>query len=132
MKTEKSKATALLWCFLAYAVAGIAAYLFAGTVWWGSRHPLALAFAADIVGTVIIFIFSVIFNNSSLYDPYWSVAPVGIALVMILHPMSLGGGEIRTVILFALIVVWGVRLTGNFLVGWSGIDHEDWRCRYTR
>ena len=132
MKTEKSKSTAVLWCFIAYAVAGIAAYLAAGTVWWGSRHPLVLALVADIVGTVVIFIFSVIFNNSSFYDPYWSVAPAGIALVIILHPMSSGGGDLRTVILFALIVIWGVRLTANFLMGWSGVEHEDWRYRNFR
>ena len=27
----------------------------------------------------------------------------------------------------ALIVVWSIRLTGNWLYGWSGMEHEDWR-----
>lgn len=132
MNTGKSKSTALLWCFIAYAVAGIAAYLVTGRVGLWNRHPLVVALTADIVGTVVIFIFSVIFDNSSFYDPYWSVAPVGIALVMMFHPLASGSGDIRSAVLFALIVIWGVRLTANFLVGWSGIDHEDWRYRNFR
>jgi steroid 5-alpha reductase family enzyme len=28
-----------------------------------------------------------------------------------------------------LVAVWGVRLTYNFLRGWGGLSHEDWRYR---
>ena len=35
---------------------------------------------ADTVATIVCFIFSLIFKNSSVYDPYWSVAPIVILI----------------------------------------------------
>ena len=35
---------------------------------------------SDIAATVFVFIFSVIFRNASVYDPYWSVQPIVIVL----------------------------------------------------
>ena len=51
---------------------------------------------ADIAATVFVFIFSVIFRNASVYDPYWSVQPMVIVLclmlwVMTMKPMRHGG-----------------------------------------
>ena len=37
--------------------------------WWLSL------LVADSLATVVTFIFSLIFKNSSVYDPYWSVQP---------------------------------------------------------
>ncbi|NOX86944.1 MAG: hypothetical protein GXO86_13440, partial [Chlorobi bacterium] len=39
---------------------------------------------ANGVATVIVFIFSVKYNNSSVYDPYWSAAPVFIVFYWLL------------------------------------------------
>ena len=36
----------------------------------------------DIAMTVIIYLFSVIFKNASIYDPYWSVQPIVIVLAL--------------------------------------------------
>ena len=41
---------------------------------------------AHIVATVVIFIFSVIYKNSSLYDPFWSVIPLPIFIYLIIYP----------------------------------------------
>ena len=93
---------------------------------WSFRgaHPLAVAAIADAVGTVIIFAFSRLYDNSSLYDPYWSVAPIVIAawLWFVGDPVVT-----RAVVVAALVCAWGVRLTWNWARGWSGLDHEDWR-----
>ncbi len=89
------------------------------------RHPLAEVLVADIVATIVVFIFSVSFRNSSFYDPFWSVAPPVIAAWFIV--ISEGAVSIRQWLLMALIVVWSIRLTGNWLYGWSGMGHEDWR-----
>ena len=35
---------------------------------------------ADVAATVLTFLFSLIFSNASVYDPYWSVQPVVIAI----------------------------------------------------
>ena len=35
---------------------------------------------ADILATILVFIFSLLFKNASVYDPYWSVQPIVIVL----------------------------------------------------
>ena len=80
---------------------------------------------ADIVSTVITFIFSLIFNNSSVYDPYWSVIPIVVVI-----GLSVKFGINKTTI-FILIAVslWGIRLTLNWAYTFSNLNHEDWRYR---
>ena len=82
-------------------------------------------FIADVVATVIIFAVSVIFSNSSVYDPYWSaVPPVIVICLMKLFPE---GNELRQFVILALVLFWGIRLTVNWWRGWPGIKHQDWR-----
>lgn len=82
---------------------------------------------ADVVGTLVIFGFSVALNNSSMYDPYWSVAPIAIALYLLWQPDAPDGSIARKLIVTGLVILWGARLTYNFFRGWPGLAHEDWR-----
>jgi len=84
---------------------------------------------ADVIGTVVVFIFSMIFNNSSMYDPYWSVQPFVIAVFLAwpLQELNLMG----MIVLF-MVFLYGLRLTLNFYRGWPGMKHEDWRYRNFR
>ena len=97
-----------------------------------SDYPILVRIGiADLIGTVIIFVFSILFNNSSMYDPYWSVKPLVIAAYyFFLDPVSqvslVEGATLMLVFLYAL------RLTANFYRGWSGLSHEDWRYRNFR
>jgi steroid 5-alpha reductase family enzyme len=87
--------------------------------------PILVAGAADLAGTVAIFAFSVFFNNSSLYDPYWGLAPIPIAAYWLAcNPEPPGP---RQVAIIALIAVWGIRLTANWLARWHGLADEDFR-----
>jgi steroid 5-alpha reductase family enzyme len=82
---------------------------------------------ADIAATLVVFLASVIFNNSSIYDPYWSVAPpVMLFGWMLTTP---GGFGLRQGVLLLCVSVWSIRLTWNWVSGWRGMDHEDWRYR---
>ena len=82
-------------------------------------------FVADILATILIFAVSILFNNSSVYDPYWSVAPPIIVLYLIkIFPE---GNEIRQFVLLALVLFWSIRLTVNWWRGWQGMKHQDWR-----
>ena len=92
-----------------------------------AQQPIVIVGLADLAATVVIFIFSVITNNSSMYDPYWSVAPVPIALFWLLQPGSNGFANPRHVLIFALLCLWAIRLTTNWATQWRGLDHEDWR-----
>jgi steroid 5-alpha reductase family enzyme len=82
-------------------------------------------FVADIVATILIFIVSIIFNNSSVYDPYWSVVPPIILIyLMKIYPE---GNEIRQFVVLSLVLFWSIRLTVNWWRGWQGIKYQDWR-----
>ena len=39
----------------------------------------------DVVATVIVFIFSNIFRNASVYDPYWSIIPPIVCIYLMIH-----------------------------------------------
>jgi steroid 5-alpha reductase family enzyme len=108
----------------AYAVALLAAWLAAEL--GPFSHPVAVAAWADVVATVAVFAFSYAFGNSSFYDPYWSVAPLPIALYWAACAPS-GLNRTRVAIVILLIAAWGARLTRNWVRGWQGLHHEDWR-----
>jgi len=123
-----SRTVAFLWVLVAYAVAGAVAL---GVGWSvGARHPLVVAGVADLVGTVVIFGFAVRFDNSSFYDPYWSVAPI--ALVIYFTVVAGDGVGLRAAVVIGLVGLWGLRLTYNWARGWTGLGHEDWRYRDIR
>ena len=85
-------AKAFLLVIVAYVLAGAAAV---GTgIWFHAQQPIVRVGLADLAATIVVFIFSVITNNSSMYHPYWSVAPVPIALFWLLQPGS-DGSPIR-------------------------------------
>ena len=78
---------------------------------------------ADICTTVITYIFSVIFSNASVYDPYWSVQPIVILTAFaVTRPM----GIVQWLLLVA-VWFWGVRLTANWAYGFQNLCHQDWR-----
>jgi steroid 5-alpha reductase family enzyme len=119
---------AYLFIVFAYLVAGGAAVL-AGSLVVVDWHPILVVAVADLVGTVVIFGFSVYKNNSSVYDAYWSVAPVLIAVYWLASSVgpALTGAGLRQVAVMALVLVWSTRLTLNWAVRWRGMEHEDWR-----
>lgn len=111
----------------ALAVAYAAALAAAVAVAWAlrGRHPILVAAAADAAATLVVFAFSFRHDNSSIYDPYWSVAPIPIALYW---ASSAGGGSgVRRTWVLAIVCVWGVRLTVNQLARWGGLHDEDFR-----
>lgn len=112
----------------ALAVAYAAALAAALAVAWAlrGRHPILVAAAADAAATVVVFAFSVLHDNSSIYDPYWSVAPLPIALYWASLADGAGSGLRRAWVL-AIVCAWGVRLTANQLARWGGLGDEDFR-----
>jgi len=114
---------AFLWITVAYLAAMVAA-LVTGIV-CGERHPIAVAFAADVAATLAIFAFSFAFGNSSFYDAYWSVAPPLVALWFVVAPARKASPRGS-----ASSSRWscsGRCASLNWARGWSGLDHEDWR-----
>lgn len=113
---------------LCYGSAALAAL---ATGWWlAGRHPVLVAGAADLVATLVVFACSVRADNSSLYDPYWSAAPLPIAAFWALA--SDGGSPLRAALVLAIVAGWGLRLTGNCLWRWRSLGEEDFRYREIR
>jgi steroid 5-alpha reductase family enzyme len=123
---EPTKARALGWIVVAYAAALAVAWITASAM--AGSHPIVVALVADVAATVVVFVFSFFFKNSSFYDAYWSVAPLPIALYWMSHAVD-DASSIRTLLVLAAIAAWGCRLTYNWVRGWTGLDHEDWRYR---
>jgi steroid 5-alpha reductase family enzyme len=121
-----SKSKSLLIILLAYVVAFVVAFFF--TKANATENHLVNAALADLLGTVVIFMFSVVLSNSSTYDPYWSVAPFPIALYWYIANYT-PEINLRHIIVLLLLFWWGARLTYNWARGWTGLSHEDWRYR---
>ena len=78
----------------------------------------------DVAMTVVIFIFSWIFNNASIYDPYWSVIPI---VLSIYSSWVLGEFHAQNLVMIGLIGIWGIRLTVNFFKTFKNLNTQDWR-----
>jgi steroid 5-alpha reductase family enzyme len=96
------------------------------------RHPIAVAAAADVAATLVVFAFSVAHDNSSVYDPYWSVAPLPVALYWAAVGAHAGAPWLRQLVILALVAAWGVRLSGNWVARWRGVGDEDFRYAQIR
>lgn len=105
-------------------------------------YGILLKSAVAVAVTVaVIYAGSLFFNNSSVFDPYWSVAPPMMVLLYltailqsepVIRAVGYGipvfiTGSPRVMILFLLTLAYAVRLTWNFLRNWPGMSHEDWR-----
>jgi steroid 5-alpha reductase family enzyme len=118
------KTSGLLWVTLAYVVAF-------GVAWVAARFTQDETLwtritVADVAATLAIFAFSYSFNNTSMYDAYWSVAPMVISgWLFVQSPWGTGDG--RNLLVFALVMLYGFRLTINWIRGWPGLHHQDWR-----
>jgi steroid 5-alpha reductase family enzyme len=114
---------ALVAVCIAYAAALLAA-LVAGWV-VRARGPIVVAGLADLAATLTVFAFSVRHDNSSIYDPYWSVVPIPIAAYWVSCAPT--GPTVRAILVLVLVTVWGVRLTANWVARWRGLGDEDFR-----
>lgn len=111
----------------AYLAAGLAALAVAAAA--AGHHPLTVALWADLAATGVVFAATMVVANSSLYDPYWSVAPPVIVLAWVVHTDTAAatGVPVRQGLVVVLMVTWAVRLTANWASSWRGLHHEDWR-----
>ena len=122
----KNRYAALAVIIVIYVLAvfgGIAVYdFFSAADGLAFSFPVALLLA-DIAATIIVFIFSLIFGNASVYDPYWSVQPPVIIAVAI---AKAGAGTMGW-LLFAAILFWALRLTANWAYNFESFEYQDWR-----
>ena len=110
---------AILACYAVAFAAGVA------TLHSVEAEPLWRLAAADLAATLVVFCFSRAFDNSSFFDPFWSVVP---ALFVVFWLLELpDGNPLRATVVCLLVFAWGIRLTFNWWRRWHGLGHEDWR-----
>ena len=90
-------------------------------------HYFWQLFIADAVATVVVWFFGLVFQNVSVYDPYWSVAP---PVMLTLWACHTGSWTSATILLLIAVWYWGIRLTGNWAYTFKNLNSEDWR--YTK
>jgi steroid 5-alpha reductase family enzyme len=88
-----------------------------GTIWMN-------LFLADLAATFVIWVSSLLLNNASVYDPYWSVQPIVILPLLMLH---VGEITMTSFLLCVVVILWGVRLTLNWVSTFKGLHEQDWR-----
>lgn len=120
-----SRTRSLAWLTAAYLAALVAAVA-TGMALRG-RDPILVALAADVVATAVVFGFSLALDNSSMYDPYWSLAPIPIVAYWAMAPGGAEAVALRQAFVVVLVAAWGLRLTGNQLARWHGLVDEDYR-----
>ncbi len=86
-------------------------------------------FVFDIAATVVVFVFSVLYHNSSVYDPYWSVTPMFMSVWLFIREQAFSPMQLLLLIVFN---AWGLRLTLNWISVFTDFSYEDWRYRHYR
>jgi steroid 5-alpha reductase family enzyme len=79
------------------------------------------------LATILIYISSVTFNNSSMYDPFWSVAPIPIILYLGFYSPETILDNLYKFIVIVPVIFWALRLTHNWTLVWDGLNEEDFR-----
>lgn len=126
-----------LHCYLAY----LSALAAAPVTWWllvrfqVLTDPFWIGLAVTCAATLVIWIYSIANNNSSIYDPYWVIAPPFLALALKAAGSGLAGPwNPAQVMIAALLFFWAARY--HLFYAWSGwrtgLVHEDWRYEKMR
>ena len=117
---KQNRAASFIAVAVVYIIAiavGVLVYRALDLDWWLSL------LISDLLATVATFIFSLIFKNASVYDPYWSVQPPVILVAFAI------GRELTLLGILLLLVVsfWAIRLTANWAYTFANLNHQDWR-----
>ncbi len=122
---KSSRALSFLALALIYLCAGALGFLLYSVLPFDAWLNLLLA---DAAATGFTFLWSLIFRNASVYDPYWSVAPIVIlGGFLAANPLTAARIEV-----FCVVLLWGVRLTSNWAYTFRSLAYEDWRYTMLR
>lgn len=90
-----------------------------------SEHPLWVSLIADNIATNIVFLYSLYYRNTSIYDPYWHIPPIKIVLYFMYKISNPFSAEKLWVA--ALPLIYFARHNYNYFTFWPGMQYEDFR-----
>ena len=112
-------------CTFAYSIALI--FSFNLLEYISLSHIWLEIISAHLTATFVIFSFSLVYKNSSLYDPFWSVMPFFIFLYLVFNVQVENSSISRLILIGIPITYYAIRLTWNWSKGWEGLNDEDFR-----
>ena len=127
MKRDYSKWSSIALITAIYVLAGVAGILLFKSLTTMAMHPMGALLLADVLATIVVWLFGLIYKNVSVYDPYWSVFP---PVAFLIWAFYTGMWTLPVVLLLVASWYWGWRLTRNWALTFKGMAHEDWR--YTK
>ena len=127
MKRDYSKWSSIALITAIYVLAGVAGILLFKSLTTMAMHPMGALLLADVLATIVVWFFGLIYKNVSVYDPYWSVFP---PVAFLIWAFYTGMWTLPVVLLLVASWYWGWCLTRNWVLTFKGMAHEDWR--YTK
>jgi steroid 5-alpha reductase family enzyme len=79
---------------------------------------------ADVAATIFVYLTGLLVKNTSVYDPYWSVQPIVIVMLLITRFQVFNLG---IVLMMVALLYWGIRLTANWAYTFDSLESQDWR-----
>ena len=122
MSISKSKTLSLIVVSVYYLISFIASYLIVQL--FEIKYMWIYILLWHLISTLFIYLFSIIHKNSSIYDPFWSVAPIPIVIFLSIHSTN---NLLINLLIIIPIILWALRLTLNWIYSWTGLLHEVFR-----
>lgn len=127
MKRNYSKSCSIALIAAIYILATVAGVILFVKLNSVLNSPIWSLFCADVLATIIVWGFGLLYENVSVYDPYWSVFP---PVAFLLWCFYTNTWSLPVILILVASWCWGIRLTRNWAITFHGIAHEDWR--YTK
>jgi len=119
------KSKSLLICGLIYVVAFAAALITCSYLLHLNQWIMILS--GHLIATIVVYLASFLYKNSSFYDPFWSVVPIPIIFYIAFWPTSKNLDYEKIILFIVPVLFWGIRLTFNWVRRWEGLNDEDFR-----
>lgn len=129
MKRSYSKSCSIVLIAAIYILATIAGVILFIMLDKVLNSPILVLFCADVLATIIVWIFGLLYENVSVYDPYWSVFP---PIAFLLWAFYTHVWSLPVILILVASWYWGIRLTRNWAITFKSIAHEDWRYTHYR
>lgn len=120
----KKKIVGLLILLAIYLVAVLLGALYFKAFTLFGLNVLVSVLLADILATIFVWVTGLIFKTASVYDPYWSLQTMVIYAFLVSY---FANWNLGTILVFIPIVLYSLRLTANFVIGFDSLSYVDWR-----
>ncbi|MCR4911947.1 MAG: DUF1295 domain-containing protein [Bacilli bacterium] len=122
----KKKISGLLILLIVYLIAALIGVLYFIAMRKYGLNVLVSVLLADMLATIFVWLMGILFKTSSVYDPYWSLQTfvIYVSLVSYFNNWNLG-----TILVLVAIIIYSIRLTGNFIIGFDSLSYVDWRYK---